>query len=118
MNTEERDMLDQCALRLPFHVNGTLDAEWNESMRSALARSESLRHSAAWLAALRTELRAVTVRESHHAGWHRIMQCIDTPTVDEKPLKVSSTPGKLARWAAALLLTLGAVALATAVRFS
>lgn len=120
MTTADRGVLDQCALRLPFHVNGTLDAEWQGPMRTALARSEPLRHSAAWLAALRTELRAVSARETHHASWQRIVQRIDAPAVADRLDQASTKPAGGARWivVAMLGLGLGVAALAVAIRFA
>jgi hypothetical protein len=98
MNAGDKSLFDQCALRLPFHVNGTLDAEWQEPMRSALGQSDQLRHSAAWLAALRTELRAVSARENHHASWQRILQSIDLPASEAEPSHALSDTPHRARW--------------------
>lgn len=92
MKPDNRAFLDQCALRLPFHVNGTLEAPAQDAMRQALQQSDSLRHSAAWLSALRTELRELAVHNPDQAGWERIARSI---SAEAFPPEDSSAPSAL-----------------------
>ena len=89
MSREPREFLDRCALHLPFHVNGTLDEGLRDDMRRALQQSDSLRHSAAWLAALRSELRELAIRNADQTGWERIARSI---SADAFPPEDGSVP--------------------------
>lgn len=92
MKHDVREFLDRCALHLPFHVNGTLDGPAQEEMRQALQQSDSLRHSAAWLAALRSELRELAVRNADQTGWERIARSI---SAEAFPPEDSTAPSAL-----------------------
>lgn len=92
MSGPSREFLDACALRLPFHVNGTLEAADQDDMRRALQLSDSLRHSAAWLAALRGELRELGEHHPDQAGWERIARSISS---DAFPPEESTAPSAM-----------------------